>query len=253
MATLAHASVAAAVALALTVTGCDGGTAPDEQRRTLAETSGTTTSTTAGDGAVAAYTAWVDALARHDAAAACALQAPELTIELRYDAILADRAELGDPCAAFEALLWEDPEFRGEVVDVSVTQATEEDAVLEATLGPGEETSRTVRMVHHRARWRVLSTEDRSDGGPGPARWVARWCRLSPDQTRDQVVALMGEPSGEYTVADGGEPQLWWAQDQYDFRVYLDPVDDSILELVGDYDALGADDRALLSCPELRR
>ena len=42
-----------------------------------------------------------------------------------------------------------------------------------------------------------------------------------------------------------------WAQDQYDFRVYLD-VDGSVLELVGDYDALGADDRALLPCPELR-
>ena len=61
----------------------------------------------------------------------------------------------------------------------------------------------------------------------------------------------MGRPSGEYTVSDGGEPQLWWAQDQYDFRVYLD-VDGSVLELVGDYDALSEEDRALLPCPELR-
>ncbi len=113
-------------------------------------------------------------------------------------------------------------------------------------------------MVYHRAHWRVFSTEDRTgtssdapDGESGPARWVAAWCSLSPQMTRDEIVALMGEPSGEYTVSDGGEPQLWWAQDQYDFRVYLD-VDDSVLELVGDYDALGAEDRALLPCPELR-
>ena len=77
------------------------------------------------------------------------------------------------------------------------------------------------------------------------------WCGLVPDMSREEIVALMGQPSGEYTVADGGEPQLWWAQDQYDFRVYLD-VDGSVLELVGDYDALGDDDRALLPCPELR-
>ena len=125
-------------------------------------------------------------------------------------------------------------------------------------MGPGEETFQTVRMVYHRAHWRVLSTEDRTgtstdapDGESGPARWIAAWCSLSPQMTRDEIVALMGEPSGEYTVSDGGEPQLWWAQDQYDFRVYLD-VDDSVLELVGDYDALGAEDRALLPCPELR-
>lgn len=205
---------------------------------------------------VSAYADWLAALAAHDAATACALQAPELTIELRYEAILADRAELGDPCTRFEALLWEDPEFDSEIVDVAVTQETEEDALLEVHLASAD---LTVRMVYHRAHWRVFSTAPRSadgsdDAGTGPARWLDAWCELSPDLTRDQVVALMGPPSGEYTVADGGEPQLWWAQDQYDFRVYLDPVDPagSVLELVGDYDALSADDRALLPCPELR-
>ena len=97
----------------------------------------------------------------------------------------------------------------------------------------------------------MFSTVDRTEGGSSPTRWVAAWCSLSPQMTRDEIVALMGEPSGEYTVSDSGEPQLWWAQDQYDFRVYLD-VDDSVLELVGDYDALGTDDKALLACPELR-
>ena len=52
----------------------------------------------------------------------------------------------------------------------------------------------------------------------------------------------MGEPSGEYTVSTGGEPQLYWASRQYDFRAYLD-LDDTVLNLVGDYNALAAADR----------
>lgn len=241
---------AASLALTLTVAGCGEDPDSSDERRALAETGGVTAEAPVEE-PVAAYVAWVDALSRQDAAAACALQAPELTIELRYDAILAGRAELGDPCTGFEALLWEDASFDSEIVDVAVTQQTDEDALLDVDLASHD---LTVRMVHYRARWRVFSTSDRADpgDGAGPARWLGAWCSLSPDQTREEIVALMGPPSGEYTVSDGGEPQLWWAQDQYDFRVYLD-VDGSVLELVGDYDALSDDDRALLPCPELRK
>lgn len=245
------------LALVLGVTACEEEREPDAERRTTAGHGATSAppSGTIGmaelEGPVYAYRIWLDSLARHDAADACTWQAPELTIALRYDAVLLDRAELGDPCVDFVALLWEDAGFESEVADVEVTQRTEEDALLAVTFASGAE--QTVRMVHHRAKWRVLSTGDRADGdeAAGPARWVAAWCDLSPDMSRQEIVTLMGEPSGEYTVADGGEPQLWWAQDQYDFRAYLD-VDGSVLELVGDYDALGQDDRARLTCPELR-
>ena len=44
---------------------------------------------------VAAYRAWLDALSAEDAEAACARHAPGLTIDLRYEAILLDRASLG--------------------------------------------------------------------------------------------------------------------------------------------------------------
>lgn len=250
------------------LSACGGNDADQgrDQPRHLGEDGSKAATATDGDAAQSeapadAYAAWLDALTRHDAETACTLQAPELTIALRYQAVLVDRAELGDPCPGFEALLWEDPAFDGEIVDVEVTQQTAEDALLDVQLAS---TDLTVRMVRHRAHWRVFSTADRApdgsdrsdgaDGRSGPARWLAAWCSLSPDQTRDQVIGLMGEPSGEYTVADGGEPQLWWAQHQYDFRVYLDPVDPaSVLELVGDYDRLSAEDRALLPCPELRR
>ncbi len=74
--------------------------------------------------------------------------------------------------------------------------------------------------------------------------------------TVDQLTGLMGEPSGTYTIANGGEPQLYWAQDQYDFRAYLDddPPGGVVTEagLVGDYDRLTAAERDGLACPELR-
>ncbi len=252
----------ATLALALTAAGCGDDPDSSDERRTFADASETTEPATSSeptaeiedDDPAAAYAAWVNALARQDAAAACALQAPEFTIDLRFEAILVDRAELGDPCTGFEAILWEDPEFDSEIVDISSTQVTQEDALLAVGLS---DSALTVRMIYHRANWRVeevsprVDVDDNAPAGGDVARWVDAWCDLDPDMSREEIVALMGAPSGEYTVADGGEPQLWWARDQYDFRVYLD-VDGSVLELIGDYDALGADDKALLPCPELR-
>ncbi|MEZ0580029.1 hypothetical protein [Nocardioides sp. MH1] len=257
------ACTAAALLLALPASACGAGGDDAGPRRLTASTTSAATPTSEGsapaeidrsDNPASAYTAWVGALARHDAAAACDLQSPDFTIQLRYDAILVDRAELGDPCVGFEAIVWEAADFDATVEDVAVTQQTGEDALLEVHLATR---SLTVRMVYHRAHWRVFSTTDRTDGGStdgattGPARWVAAWCGLSLEQTRDEIVDAMGEPSGEYTVSDGGDPQLWWAQDQYDFRVYLD-TDGTVFQLVADYDALGTADRAELTCPELR-
>lgn len=78
------------------------------------------------DAPTAAYRDWLAALERRDAAGACAVHAPELTIELRYEAILVDRAELGDPCTGFVALLWEDPTRQYDPVTVETTRATDE-------------------------------------------------------------------------------------------------------------------------------
>lgn len=255
--------VALATPLALTSCGEDAAPAPRALASSSTPPPAPTPTTDDSPGTPAeAYAAWLNALARQDAAAACELQAPELTIALRQKAILVDRAELGDPCVGFEALLWEEPDFTSQISDIAVTQVTAEDALLEVHLvdptpeqTDNDEDAHTVRMVYHRAKWRVFSVDERTGEGeavPGDAtRWVEAWCDLDPSMTREELIAAMGEPSGEYTVSDGGEPQLWWAQDQYDFRAYLD-VDGSVLELVGDYDALSEADRALLPCPELR-
>ncbi|HET9423658.1 MAG TPA: hypothetical protein VFO49_21140 [Nocardioides sp.] len=197
---------------------------------------------------VAAYDAWLAALKAHDAEGACARHAPELTIERRQRAILKHRAELGDPCVGFVALLWEDPAREYLPLDIEVTQETGEDGELAVDF-PG--TDETVSMQRRNGRWLVADVTPRSAGDADTARWVQGWCDLSLDMRRDEVVAVMGPPSGEYTVANGGEPQLWWADRQYDFRVYLD-LDGRLLDLVGDYDRLDAADRQLLDCPELR-
>jgi hypothetical protein len=198
--------------------------------------------------AVAAYEAWLAALEDHDAAGACARQAPDFTIELRLRAILLHRAELGDACTLFVAVLWEDPAREYDAMAIEPTQVTEEDAVLAVDFAGVDE---TVTMAYRQAGWYVADTSPRTSGAVDSAGWVSHWCDLAVGMDRDEVVERMGEASGEYTVANGGEPQLWWADRQYDFRAYLDPAG-RVLDLVGDYDRLSAEDRAALTCPELR-
>ena len=228
----------------LVACGGDSDDAPEPRQIT----SSVSMDSRAVDGPEDSYREWLRALSVQDAETACSWHAPELTIELRRRAIVEHRAQLGDPCTGFVALLWEDPAREYEPSGVEVTHETEEDAELAVDFPTTDE---TVSLQRRNGRWLVADVTPRSTGDPETARWVAGWCDLRPDMDRDQVIAVMGAPSGEYTVADGGEPQLWWADRQYDFRVYLD-VDGSILDLVGDYDRLSASDRRLLECPELR-
>ena len=196
----------------------------------------------------AAYREWLTAVEDHDAAATCSLHAPELTIELRQQAILEGRAEPGDPCPTFVALLWEDPTREYDASAIEPTQVTDEDALLAVDF---PEVDQTVTMTYWHGGWHVADTSPRTSGSGDVDRWLMAWCDLAVDMGRDQVVARMGAPSGEYTVANGGEPQLWWTDRQYDFRAYLDPAG-RVLDLVGDYDRLSGEDRAVLTCPELR-
>ena len=216
----------------------------------------------AGEAPVAAYRAWLDALDARDAQAACARHAPELTIALRYEAILLKRARLGDPCVDFVAVLWEQPEREYDPIGVEVTQVTDEDAFLAVDF---PEVDQTVRMVKNRTRWVVEESVPRTDdtgspdatapaGGGDPEQWLDVWCDLELTMSPSELTELMGEPSGTYTIANGGEPQLYWTRDQYDFRAYLDtdPPNGQAIDLVGDYDRLTAAERDGLTCPELR-
>jgi hypothetical protein len=244
----AGAGVLFAALAVLTACGDDGGGASEEHRRSVTSSVPTATVEPAEPSAEAAYRAWLTALESRDAAAACARHAPDFTIALRLEAILLHRAELGDPCVGFVAVLWEDKAREYRPTAIELTQLTEEDALLAVDFPTVDE---TVRMERRHGDWFVASTEPRDEDGADPARWVRSWCDLSVGMDRDEVIELMGTASGEYTVANGGEPQLWWADRQYDFRAYLD-VDGAVLDLVGDYDRLEAADRDQLGCPELR-
>lgn len=243
---------------AVLVAGCGGATEPEGVGDpATAPTSTVATTIEAGaesshapgaESVVAAYRAWLTGLAARDAEAVCAVHAPDFTIALRQRAILDGRAELGDPCVDFVALLWDDPGVETQPGRIEVTQLTGEDALLAVDF---PDSHQTVRMIQrHGGQWFLESTTARTPGGQ-TATWVAVWCNLSLTDSRDEIVAQMGDPSGEYTVANGGEPQLWWAQGPYDFRVYFE-LDGTVAEFVGDYDALTAADRAQLDCPELR-
>lgn len=245
------------VTLALAVTACGDDEAErderDQPRGLVRSTSPTGATYEPVDQPQATYLAWLEALEARDAEAACARHAPDLTIALRFEAILLDRAELGDPCTGFVALLWEDPLREFDPLSLETTQDTGEKATVAASFDGGSETA---ELVFHRAQWRVLRTETRLEATEGassdaPQRWVRVWCDLEVGADRADVSEQMGAASGEYTLENGGEPQLWWAQDQYDFRAYLD-AQGRVLDLVGDYDALGAVDREQLDCPELR-
>lgn len=203
------------------------------------------------DEAQAAYLAWLGALAARDAETACAIQHPELTIALRQEAILVGRARLGDPCTGFEALLWEDPQRETGPVSVETTTLTGEKAVLAVGFGAS---AVTVELEYQRAAWRVLAEEPRTLGSPATRRWVERWCDLRTGMDRGELEELMGPASGTYSLLDGGEPQVYWTDRQYDFRAYLTEVTPAgtALDLVGDYDALSSTDREQLDCPELR-
>ena len=153
-----------------------------------------------GDAAVAAYVAWLDALKDHDAAAACARHAPELTIALRQEAILVDRAELGDPCTGFVAILWEDPAREYAPLGVEPTQVTNEDAILAADF---PEVDQTVTMALSNGSWFVASSTARAAASE---RWLAGWCRLELGMDRAAVVALMGEPRASTPSATAASP-----------------------------------------------
>lgn len=85
---------------------------------------------------VTAYRAWLAALDEHDVTATCARHAPQLTIDLRYEAILLKRANLGDPCVDVVAVLWEQPGREYDPVAIEATQVTAEEALL-AVAFPG--------------------------------------------------------------------------------------------------------------------
>lgn len=149
---------------------------------------------------------------------------------------------------AFEVDL-DDAEFDAEVDgDKAIVQASYDDG-----------TDETYGLVYDDDRWLVDS-----EGGDGDASdeetelseeeaqatadsWLAAWCDVQIGMTRDEAVALMGEPTHEAGIEDDSTPQLTWSLSAYDFTVFLD-TDGVVDRFGGNYDSLGESDLAQLPC-----
>jgi len=149
---------------------------------------------------------------------------------------------------AFEVDL-DDAEFDAEVDgDKAIVQASYDDG-----------TEETYGLVYDDDRWLVdseggdvdasdeeteLSEEEAQATADG---WLAAWCNVQIGMTRDEAVALMGEPTHEAGIEDDSTPQLNWSLSAYDFTVFLD-TDDVVDSFGGNYDSLGESDLAQLPC-----
>lgn len=51
--------------------------------------------------------------------------------------------------------------------------------------------------------------------------WADVWCDVDGSMTRDEVVALMGDPTSEYD-ATVGQPQSQWDAGAFDYSVFYD-------------------------------
>jgi len=140
--------------------------------------------------------------------------------------------------------------------------STDDRVVIDVTYP--DETSETYTLVYDDGRWLVDDdgSTDSSDGDEGAdgemtdeeaaeqgAAWIEAWCEVKVGQTRDQAIAIMGEPTDEFTAADDAEPQIGWGLGPYDFTAFLD-TDGIVRSLSADYDSLGSSDLAKMPCVE---
>ncbi|WP_322937864.1 nuclear transport factor 2 family protein [Nocardioides bizhenqiangii] len=148
---------------------------------------------------------------------------------------------------AFEVDL-EDAEFDAEVDG--------DKATVQVSYDDGEE--ETYGLVYEDDRW-LVDSEGEADASDGETElseeeaqatadgWLASWCSVQTGMSRDEAIALMGEPTSELGIEDDADPQLHWSLGAYDFTVFLD-TDDIVTSFGGNYDSLGESDLAQLPC-----
>ena len=123
----------------------------------------------------------------------------------------------------------------------------------------GDDTEETYGLVYDDDRWLVdseggdvaaseeepeLSEEEAQATADG---WLGAWCSVQIGMTRDEAIAVMGEPTSELGIEDDAEPQLNYSLGAYDFTVFLD-TDDVVKGFYANYDSLGESDLAQMPC-----
>lgn len=129
-------------------------------------------------------------------------------------------------------------------------------AIVEVSYDDGDD--ETYVLVYDDDRWLVdseggedfsgdetdLSEEEAQATADG---WLSAWCSVEIGMTRDEAIAIMGEPTSEFGIEDDATPQLNWSLSAYDFTVFLD-TDEVVTRFGGNYDDLGESDLAQLPC-----
>jgi hypothetical protein len=94
--------------------------------------------------------------------------------------------------------------------------------------------------------------------GPPPINvaetWPGQFCRATIGMTRQQMRALMGEPTKEYTAQntpEGADPQMVWEAYGYHFTALFD-ADDKVSQLDIDDTDLSPEQKADLPCATTR-
>lgn len=80
--------------------------------------------------------------------------------------------------------------------------------------------------------------------------WTAKWCQARIGMTRDDMRALMGNPTEEFDLASGN-PQMSWDAFEFQFNAFLN-VDDKVRQLDVNDISLNASEKASIKC-ELTR
>jgi hypothetical protein len=52
--------------------------------------------------------------------------------------------------------------------------------------------------------------------------WADVWCDIDGSMTREDVIALMGEPTSEFDAESGAQPQSQWDTGEFDYTAFYD-------------------------------
>lgn len=75
--------------------------------------------------------------------------------------------------------------------------------------------------------------------------WPVKWCQAVPGITKEQLVAIMGKPTGV------PEMQMYWSAHQYHFTAFLN-ADGTVKQLDITMGALSDAEKSALTCAEVR-
>lgn len=143
-----------------------------------------------------------------------------------------------------------------------------DEARVRVTYPDDSQSEETYVLVYEDGEWLVNEDDSTSDSGEseefdegdsdesemsqeeavaqGDA-WIDAWCDVQLDQTRDEAIALMGEPTSEATAADDADPHISWSLGPYDFTAFLD-TDGLVNGFYANYDSLGQSDLDRMPC-----